>query len=214
MSPAHSVQAPGWAQPPQPGNLLPSRHPIGRPIARRARYPDPMRTLRYLHYDVFTDRAFEGNQLAVFPEPAGLTTEQMQTITREMNFSECTFIFPPETPARASHADLYPRRRAADGGTSDDRQHVRAGEGGRHRPGPARFRLRARRRTDAGLHRLGERRHRLRVDDAEESGVRRRDRGSRGIRPGDRPRRRRSRRHTAAADLVRQSVYRGRREDA
>ena len=57
-----------------------------------------MRTYRYLHFDVFTDRPFEGNQLAVFPEPAGLTTDEMQTITREMNFSECTFIFPPETP--------------------------------------------------------------------------------------------------------------------
>ena len=57
-----------------------------------------MRTYRYLHYDVFTDAPFEGNQLAVFPEPAGLSTGEMQTITREMNFSECTFIFPPETP--------------------------------------------------------------------------------------------------------------------
>jgi trans-2,3-dihydro-3-hydroxyanthranilate isomerase len=55
-----------------------------------------MRSYRYLHLDVFTDTPFEGNQLAVFPEPAGLTTEEMQTITREMNFSECTFIFPPE----------------------------------------------------------------------------------------------------------------------
>ena len=53
---------------------------------------------RYLHYDVFTDAPLEGNQLAVFPEPAGLTTEMMQAITREMNFSECTFIFPPEAP--------------------------------------------------------------------------------------------------------------------
>jgi trans-2,3-dihydro-3-hydroxyanthranilate isomerase len=53
-------------------------------------------TYRYLHYDVFTDRPLEGNQLAVFPEPAGLTTELMQAITREMNFSECTFVFPPE----------------------------------------------------------------------------------------------------------------------
>src|SRR5437867_7767561 len=57
-----------------------------------------MRTYRYLHYDVFTDAPFEGNQLAVFPEPSGLSTEEMQTITREMNFSECTFIFAPETP--------------------------------------------------------------------------------------------------------------------
>jgi trans-2,3-dihydro-3-hydroxyanthranilate isomerase len=57
-----------------------------------------MHSYRYLHLDVFTDFPFEGNQLAVFPEPAGLTTEVMQIITREMNFSECTFIFPPETP--------------------------------------------------------------------------------------------------------------------
>lgn len=55
-----------------------------------------MRTYRYRHVDVFTSTPFEGNQLAVFPEPHGLTTEQMQTITREMNFSECTFIFPPQ----------------------------------------------------------------------------------------------------------------------
>jgi trans-2,3-dihydro-3-hydroxyanthranilate isomerase len=51
--------------------------------------------MRYLHFDVFTDRALEGNQLAVFPEPGSITTEMMQAITREMNFSECTFIFPP-----------------------------------------------------------------------------------------------------------------------
>jgi trans-2,3-dihydro-3-hydroxyanthranilate isomerase len=57
-----------------------------------------MRVLRYLHLDVFTDRPFEGNQLAVFPEPAGLTAEEMQRIAREMNFSESTFIFPPEAP--------------------------------------------------------------------------------------------------------------------
>ena len=52
--------------------------------------------MRYLQLDVFTDRPFEGNQLAVFPEPGGLSTAQMQTIAREMNFSESTFIFPAE----------------------------------------------------------------------------------------------------------------------
>ena len=57
-----------------------------------------MRAFRYLHLDVFTDRAFEGNQLAVFPEPQGLSDAQMQCIAKEMNFSESTFIFPPETP--------------------------------------------------------------------------------------------------------------------
>ena len=51
---------------------------------------------RYLHLDVFTDRALEGNQLAVFPEPDGLTTERMQRIAAEMAFSESTFIFAPE----------------------------------------------------------------------------------------------------------------------
>ena len=54
--------------------------------------------MRYLHYDVFTDRKFEGNQLAVFHDARGLSKEQMQAITKEMNFSECTFIFPSEAP--------------------------------------------------------------------------------------------------------------------
>ena len=54
--------------------------------------------MRYLHYDVFTDRKFEGNQLGVFYDARGLSSEQMQAITKEMNFSECTFILPAETP--------------------------------------------------------------------------------------------------------------------
>jgi trans-2,3-dihydro-3-hydroxyanthranilate isomerase len=53
---------------------------------------------RYLHLDVFTDRRFEGNQLAVFPQPGGLTAAQMQRIANEMNFSETTFILPKEGP--------------------------------------------------------------------------------------------------------------------
>ena len=54
--------------------------------------------IHYLHYDVFTNRPFEGNQLAVFPDARGMSPELMQTITREMNFSECTFLLPAETP--------------------------------------------------------------------------------------------------------------------
>lgn len=50
--------------------------------------------MRYLHLDVFTDRPFEGNQLAVFPDPPELSTAQMQAIAKEMNFSESTFIYP------------------------------------------------------------------------------------------------------------------------
>ena len=52
--------------------------------------------LRYLHLDVFTSRLFEGNQLAVFPDPGELTTAQMQAIAREMAFSETTFIYPAD----------------------------------------------------------------------------------------------------------------------
>ena len=52
--------------------------------------------MRYLHLDVFTSHPFEGNQLAVFPEPGALSTKQMQGIAKEMNFSESTFIFPRE----------------------------------------------------------------------------------------------------------------------
>jgi trans-2,3-dihydro-3-hydroxyanthranilate isomerase len=55
-----------------------------------------MPALRYLHLDVFTDRALEGNQLAVFPDPRGLTGELMQAIAREMAFSESTFVFRAE----------------------------------------------------------------------------------------------------------------------
>jgi trans-2,3-dihydro-3-hydroxyanthranilate isomerase len=45
---------------------------------------------------VFTDKAFGGNPLAVFPDAGGLTTEEMQRITREMNLSETTFVLPSE----------------------------------------------------------------------------------------------------------------------
>jgi trans-2,3-dihydro-3-hydroxyanthranilate isomerase len=52
--------------------------------------------LPYLHYDVFTDEALVGNQLAVFTDARGLDTTKMQRLAREMNFSESTFILPAE----------------------------------------------------------------------------------------------------------------------
>lgn len=52
--------------------------------------------MRFLHLDVFTSAPFQGNQLAVFPEPGALSSSQMQAIAKEMNFSETTFIFPRE----------------------------------------------------------------------------------------------------------------------
>jgi trans-2,3-dihydro-3-hydroxyanthranilate isomerase len=52
------------------------------------------RRFPFVQLDVFSSKAFEGNQLAVFPNARGLSDEQMQTIAREMNLSETTFIFP------------------------------------------------------------------------------------------------------------------------
>jgi trans-2,3-dihydro-3-hydroxyanthranilate isomerase len=53
---------------------------------------------RYLHLDVFTSEPFGGNQLAVFLDARGLSAETMQAVTKEMNFSESTFILPAERP--------------------------------------------------------------------------------------------------------------------
>ena len=57
-----------------------------------------MKEYRFIQVDVFTDRPFGGNPLAVFPEAEGLTTEEMQRLAREMNLSESTFVLPPQAP--------------------------------------------------------------------------------------------------------------------
>lgn len=58
-----------------------------------------MPSYSFLQVDVFTDRVFGGNPLAVFPDAEGLDTVQMQRIAREMNLSETTFVLPPTDPA-------------------------------------------------------------------------------------------------------------------
>jgi len=50
----------------------------------------------FVQLDVFTDKAFAGNPLAVFPESEGITGEQMQQIAREMNLSETVFVLPSD----------------------------------------------------------------------------------------------------------------------
>ncbi len=55
-----------------------------------------MGTYNFIQLDVFTDRAFTGNPLAVFPDAKGLSDEQMQQIAREMNLSETVFVLPSE----------------------------------------------------------------------------------------------------------------------
>lgn len=55
-----------------------------------------MKKLKYYICDVFTDQRFGGNQLAVLADARGLHDTQMQQIAREFNFSESTFVFPPD----------------------------------------------------------------------------------------------------------------------
>ena len=55
-----------------------------------------MPNYNFIQLDVFTDRPFCGNPLAVFPEAEGLTDERMQQIAREMNLSETVFVLPSE----------------------------------------------------------------------------------------------------------------------
>ncbi len=66
-----------------------------------------MRSYRYLHYDVFTDHLFGGNQLAVFLDGRGLATDTMQAIAKEMNFSETTFVLPPEAPGTDARVRIF-----------------------------------------------------------------------------------------------------------
>jgi len=51
---------------------------------------------RFLQFDVFTDRSFCGNHLAVFPNAEGIPDEQMGKIAREMNLSETVFVLNSE----------------------------------------------------------------------------------------------------------------------
>ena len=66
-----------------------------------------MRSYRYLHLDVFTDKLFGGNQLAVFLDGRGLSSDAMQAIAKEMNFSETTFVLPPAQPEAEVHVRIF-----------------------------------------------------------------------------------------------------------
>lgn len=61
----------------------------------------------FLTVDVFTDRRFGGNPLAVVPQAAGLSTEQMQVIANEFNLSETTFVLPPQDPAHTAAVRIF-----------------------------------------------------------------------------------------------------------
>lgn len=66
-----------------------------------------MRSLQYCLVDVFTDRPFGGNQLAICLDSAGLATETMQALAREFNLSETTFILPAEQAEHAYRVRIF-----------------------------------------------------------------------------------------------------------
>lgn len=63
--------------------------------------------VRYVTADVFTDRRFGGNQLAVFPDARGIPDELMLPITREFNYSETTFVLPPADPRHTRRVRIF-----------------------------------------------------------------------------------------------------------
>jgi trans-2,3-dihydro-3-hydroxyanthranilate isomerase len=63
--------------------------------------------LKFHTLDVFTTRKFAGNPLAVVLNADDLTTDQMQTITKEFNLSETTFVMKPENPANTAKVRIF-----------------------------------------------------------------------------------------------------------
>ncbi|HEY3794775.1 MAG TPA: PhzF family phenazine biosynthesis protein [Bradyrhizobium sp.] len=63
--------------------------------------------LNFVTVDVFTDRQFGGNPLAVVTNAIGLSTERMQTIAAEFNLAETTFVLPPKNPAHAAEVRIF-----------------------------------------------------------------------------------------------------------
>jgi trans-2,3-dihydro-3-hydroxyanthranilate isomerase len=62
---------------------------------------------RFLTADVFTDRAFGGNPLAVLPDARGLDPARMQQVAREFNLSETVFVLPPDDPAHSRRLRIF-----------------------------------------------------------------------------------------------------------
>ena len=63
--------------------------------------------LQFVTVDVFTDRQFGGNPLAVVLDAQGLSTERMQAIAAEFNLAETTFVLPPQDPAHTAQVRIF-----------------------------------------------------------------------------------------------------------
>ncbi|PYM20001.1 MAG: PhzF family phenazine biosynthesis protein [Candidatus Rokuibacteriota bacterium] len=65
------------------------------------------RELAFVQVDVFTERVFNGNPLAVFLDGRGLDDGEMQAIAREMNLSETTFVLPTTRADCAARVRIF-----------------------------------------------------------------------------------------------------------
>ena len=68
-----------------------------------------MRTYSFVTVDVFTDRRFGGNPLAVFPDAGGLSDGEMQSLAAEFNLSETTFVLPADDPSNTARVRIFNR---------------------------------------------------------------------------------------------------------
>jgi trans-2,3-dihydro-3-hydroxyanthranilate isomerase len=69
-----------------------------------------MPTFSFVTVDVFTDRRFGGNPLAVFPDARGMSDGDMQSLAAEFNLSETTFVLPPQDPANSARVRIFNRK--------------------------------------------------------------------------------------------------------
>lgn len=65
------------------------------------------RDYEFVTLDVFTDRRFGGNPLAIVPDARGLDTPTMQALAAEFNLSETTFVLPPEDPVHTAKVRIF-----------------------------------------------------------------------------------------------------------
>jgi trans-2,3-dihydro-3-hydroxyanthranilate isomerase len=66
-----------------------------------------MRSFHYCTCDVFTDRLFGGNPLAVLTDARGLDAATMQAVAREFNYSETVFVLPPADPRHTARLRIF-----------------------------------------------------------------------------------------------------------
>ena len=78
------VAATGWV-----GGVTKAGPPGGKRVES-----SPLRRLHFVQIDVFASERLQGNPLAVFTDARGLSDNEMQSIAREVNLQETTFILP------------------------------------------------------------------------------------------------------------------------